>query len=155
MKALQKQQAIYNVMVWESEVDVREGGIRPVSFWDQFLVKDYHARFGYARLDPGKVWDAYQAQSAERGYEEIPHRNENGGWRSVLSREEYAELLSIPRARAPELLARLHRRALTLIQGLMTHVGIAYGYGLADTLTRLVCTTTIWHGSTRSADWCI
>jgi hypothetical protein len=135
---------VSNVMVWESEVDIGEGGIRPVSFWDQFLVKDYHARLGIARLDADKVWHAYQ-QQGRAGYQEFPHTGEEGGWRSALTREEHAELLAIPRENAPELLEQLHGRALNLIEVLMTNFGIGYGYGLADKLLRLVCTTTIWH----------
>ncbi|MBI3297624.1 MAG: hypothetical protein HYZ75_05640 [Elusimicrobia bacterium] len=137
---------IYNVLVWENEVDQGEGGIRPVSFWDQFLAKDYHARFGYARWDPFKVWDAFHAQAAERGWQEFPHRVEDGAWRTVLSREEHEALLAIPRERAGELVDTMNRRTMRLIEALMTGFGIGYGYGLSNSLLRLICTTTLWHG---------
>jgi hypothetical protein len=131
--------------VWENEVDSGEGGIRVVSFWDQFLIKDYHARFGYARLDPAKLLAAYKAQAAE-GFESYPARSSDGSWRSAMKRGEHALWSSTDDADAEEFARRLHRRAITTIQGLMMAFGLGYGWGMGDTIYKAVCSATIFLG---------
>jgi len=131
--------------VWENEIDSGDGGIRIVSFWDQFLIKDYHARFGYSRLDPEKTLTAFKAQ-AEQGFQKYPAGASDGSWRSAMTPAEHARWAAAPDEEAEAFTESLHRRAVTTIEGLMMAFGLGYGWGMANTIFATVCSSTIFLG---------
>lgn len=131
--------------VWENEVDSGDGGIRLVSLWDQFLVKDYHARFGYARLDAKRTLAEYKAQS-ENGFQPFPVRTSDGSWKSAMAPQEQARWANASEDEADSFVEMLHRRAVTTIEGLMMAFGLGYGWGMGDTIFKTVCSATIHLG---------
>ncbi|MBI5624585.1 MAG: hypothetical protein HY924_12470 [Elusimicrobia bacterium] len=123
-----------------------EGGIRKIGIAEEFAQHGPFIKFGAARLDADKVWDAFHAQAAERGYMSEVYKSGSDPWPSLLSPEEYQGLLSIPRKDSARLLAELSRRAAAAVEELMTRLGTGFAYGFVNEIWRAYCSSTVMLG---------
>ncbi len=119
-----------------------EGGIRKMGVLEQFALNGPYMRFGYARLDAGRTWEAFQKR-ASQGHNAVAYESDGGSWKSFLSADEHSKLKSIPRSQAQKLVDELNARAAAVMESMMTTLGVAFAYGFSNELWKAYCSATL------------
>ncbi len=144
-------------------LDNYPGGIRLGGIMDAFSQPGVFMSFAMARDDAYKLWDLAHAQIEKRkeidpdGYVEALWESDlktldskgriksgkKAKWPTLISREEFVRLHSIPRERAEEWYAEIMKRAMDHIRiTFMTEMGVNFAYGFGDKPFETYCSLT-------------
>lgn len=132
-------------MAWalDNYPNAGEGGVRKIGITEQFAQNGPYLRLGSARFDAQRLWRAFQDQAARFGYRTSAYKAEDGAWPSLISREDFDRLTRIPSGEAPRLAEELTQNAASVIEQMMTRLGVGFAYGFSNELWRAYCSATL------------